>query len=208
MSREVVAQRPPADDALLEDFPAEALSPARVLARAHSTGNDAGYYSSSLGGRFDLPAPRGTLYAADDIAGALRERLGIVIRQGRVSSSDAHGTRVTKFTTRGGQFAAVSVPEAANFEVTSELTSMTPYVVPQAWASAIERAAFDGIRYSPRFTPGPPTAWAIFGKSGAGSCGTQVEILDGVSACAEAGLQVLPNPPKRTDITVLAPPKK
>ena len=54
--------------------------------------------------------------------------------------------------------------------VTGELSKMTGYQVPQAWAEAFRAHDFDGVWYQPRFSPGKGRALGIFGPSGAGEC--------------------------------------
>ncbi|MGN6634758.1 MAG: RES domain-containing protein, partial [Oryzihumus sp.] len=76
-SREVVAQQVPRTR--LAGFPAYRLDPRTVLCRAHLAANGPWWFSHDGGGRFDLPAPRGTCYLATDPAAAVRERLGAVL---------------------------------------------------------------------------------------------------------------------------------
>lgn len=207
MSRQEVAQQAPAPGLNLEHFPAAALTTETILTRAHSANYDAGYFSSSMKGRFDLSSPRGTCYAADDIVTAIRESFGVATVGGFVPAEDASRMRVTLFKGVQGSFAAVSTPEAANFGVTGELPNMVPYGVPQAWAAAFDEAGYDGIRYASRFSPGLPAAWAIFGESGARQVGDVLQVLDGPDACAQAGLTVLPLRPKASELTKLSPPE-
>ncbi|UOE44969.1 RES family NAD+ phosphorylase [Agromyces larvae] len=206
MTREQVAQQLPASDLDLTDFPSAWLNPTATLARAHSADRNAGWFSSNLGGRFDLPAPDGTCYLADGVLVALREALGVVTLNRSVPATDVDARAVTLLTNVAGRFAGVSLPEAASFSVTSELTSMTPYAVPQAWARAFRAADFDGIRYGSRFTPGAATSWALFGEAGAHPIGTTVEVITGREACKRAGLNVLEGPPRSSDLTKVEPP--
>lgn len=208
MSRQRITQDEPRNNLDLQSFPAQELEPARVLARAHAATRDVGWFSSDLGGRFDLQLPRGTAYVADDVASAIRERLGIVALSGHIPSSDADDLAVTLLDNVSGRFAAVSTPASAAFGITTELTSMVPYTVPQAWACAFDEAGFVGIRYVPRYTPGPASAWAVFGEAGAHPIGRIVEVLDGRTACARAGFTVLPGPPLAGQLTQVEPPGK
>lgn len=209
MSREQVAQQPPAPGIIRlgARFPKAWLEVTDVVARVHSADLDAGWYSSSMQGRFDLAAPRGTCYAADTIAAAFRESLGVVAVGGHVPRADAEARAVTLLTGIRDRFAAVSDPGAAAFGITSELTSMTPYATPQAWAQEFDEVGFGGVRYASRFTPGPATAWAIFGPTGAHPVGVVKEVISGTEACARAGLRVLPDPPKSAELTKLSPPR-
>lgn len=162
--REGVAQQAPSVS--LTGFPTIVRTAGDSLWRAHGATNSVGWYSSSGGGRFDLPTPHGTCYLASSMGAAIRERLGGAIAQGNyVTHSDATETRVTEIAGLDIVCGDVSTPEAARFGVTAELTSMTPYTIPHAWAAALHAQGLNGIRYAPRFTPGAE-AWAIFGPRG------------------------------------------
>jgi hypothetical protein len=51
--------------------------------------------------------------------------------------------------------------------LTAELSTITPYRVPQAWARALRRSGFEGIRYAARHrTARRPFAVALFGPAG------------------------------------------
>ncbi|GAA1422976.1 RES family NAD+ phosphorylase [Agrococcus citreus] len=206
MSRQRIAQEAPGTDLRLDDFPAVDLAVDRRLVRVHGAGHGPGWFSSDKGGRFDLTAPRGTSYAGDALAVALREALGGLARQGRVPVAEARLRAASIVVGVAGRFAAVSVPEAARFGVTSELTSMPMYTVPQMWAEAFAAAGFDGIRYTARFTPGPANSWAVFGPAGAHPLGRVVEAIPGIEACRLAGLHVLADIPASSALTTLPPP--
>lgn len=139
---------------------------------------------------------------------AIRERLGGAISQGSyVTHSDASGMTVTEIAGLDIVCGDVSTPEAARFGVTAELTSMTPYTIPHAWAAALHAHGLDGIRYTPRFTPGAE-AWAVFGPSGAHALGTVFDSFDGVTACRTVGFRILPPPPRASALTITKPPKR
>ncbi|SDO32766.1 RES domain-containing protein [Microbacterium sp. ru370.1] len=204
--REEVAQKPPSIP--LDGFPIAELSVVDTLWRAHGSANTPGWFSSSGEGRFDLAAPSGTCYLADSMGAAIRERLGGAITPGGlVTQSDAEGMTVTEIAGLTGSYGDVSAQGAADFGVTSELTSMTPYTVPHEWAAAFSSYGLHGIRYTPRFTPGA-VAWALFGQAGAHDVGTTFAALDGVTACGEAGLKILPGPPSASSLTVKKRPSR
>ncbi|WP_373692869.1 RES family NAD+ phosphorylase [Agromyces silvae] len=196
MTRQNPAQGLPAAGIDFAAFPRTQLSGERVLARAHKARYGPGWFSSDCSGRFDLPGPAGTCYAADDLAVSLRECFGTVLTaSGYVTPSDAERQAVSTVKGIRGTFASVSEARAAAFGVTAELTSMTPYTVPQEWARLLHESGFGGIRYAPRFTPGPPSAWAIFGAAGSQPLGEVVEMIPGLEACRRAGVPVLTEPP-------------
>lgn len=205
MTRERVVQEPPEPELPLHGFPIVELTPDSELVRVHGGERDAGWFSCE-GGRFDLPAPRGTCYLGDALDVSLREALGSLARHGGVPVAEARLRAASVLRGISGRFAAVSQPDAASYGVTSELTSMAPYAVPQAWAAAFSAADLDGIRYTARFTPGGANAWAVFGPSGAHPLGEVVEVIPGIEACERAGLRVLPDVPASSAVTRLRPP--
>src|SRR5690348_13376786 len=84
-------------------FPRWTLSTTRMLHRAHSSSNGPWWFATAHGteddGRFDLPAPDGTCYAASTEAAAVRERWGRnLVRRGYVMASDADGSQVSRLT--------------------------------------------------------------------------------------------------------------
>ena len=80
-SREQVAQAGPPPS--LEGFPVHALTPETALFRAHLAARGPWWFGSDGSGRFDLPAPRGACYVAQDPASAVRERVGPVLAAAR-----------------------------------------------------------------------------------------------------------------------------
>jgi hypothetical protein len=169
-----------------------------VVFRAHACDRDPWWFSDSLTGRFDLASPRGTLYVADDLDTALRERLRHeLVRTGLVPDSLARAMAVSQLTTgRRRRCADLSSPAAAGFGLTRELVTMSDYAVPQTWAHAFDRSGPAGVRYSSRFTTGPANAWALFGPAGATEPpGRTVRRWTGPEACRRAGLTVLGPPP-------------
>ena len=210
-SREASAQRPPAaHDGALAGFPRYRLRGTTAVHRAHLAANSPWWFSS-IGGRFDLPEPRGTCYLATTPLAAVRERLGPVLAARRtVPATALDGVVVSTLRCSVPQGAAsvrladLRVAAAADFGVTRELESMTPYDVPRAWADAFDRAGLDGVRYGPRFSPGPASALAVFG-----ACGVdERRALDPspTPAAAVAGVPTSVQLPRRRDLTVIAPP--
>lgn len=124
------------------------------------------------GGRFDLNAPHGTCYVANDIEAAVRERLGPraaghrwipdspILRQTMVSVVHARD-RPTK-----GKIANTTHAAAARW-VTREISTILDYSLTQGWATAFRKAGFAGVRYEPRFSTGHVYAEGWFGPQGA-----------------------------------------
>lgn len=209
--REASAQRPPDTRAgALTDFPVHRLRGTAVVHRAHLAANNPWWFSSS-GGRFDLAAPRGTCYLATTALAALRERLGPVLAARRsVPASTLDGVVVSALRCpvpdgpASLRLADLRAAAAADFGVTRELESMTPYEVPLAWAAAFDEVGLDGVRYGPRFSPGPASALALFGATGVDERRpvdpepTPADAVPGVPTSVEV--------PRRRDLAVIAPP--
>ncbi|MDR1807808.1 MAG: RES family NAD+ phosphorylase [Propionibacteriaceae bacterium] len=167
-------QDPPDPAADYASFPAATLAAGSEVVRAHGP-RPPWWFSAS--GRFGLRPPRGTLYAADDVATALRERHGVITLAAVVHPAIAAQTRVSYLRLgRDWRCADIGHPDAAGFGVTRELAAAAPVLDPgtgaetyqaaPAWAEAFDRSGAAGIRYGARFSPGPDNAWALFGAAG------------------------------------------
>ncbi len=195
MSRDTVALGPPTRP--LHRFPGCELTTAQPLIRGHRTGNGPWWFASSGGGRFDLTPPRGTCYFAFDELTAIRETVGVALATtGVISENFAAARQLSTLTVpHDHRVADTCAEEVADFGLTREFVSMTPYGVPQEWAAAFD-ATFAGLRYQTRFTTGPnPNAVGLFGQTG------------------EAGWPTDPNPEpltaaaRRVGFTVASPPR-
>ncbi|OMH29353.1 hypothetical protein BKD30_01080 [Tersicoccus phoenicis] len=166
-----------------------------VVYRAHSIERDPRWFSSDGGGRFDLPVPRGTLYAAGNVKTATRERLAKMLDHGRkVLLKHAQAFAVsTLVLPPAAHFADLNDPTADEFGATNELAAMRPYAVPQAWARAFDDAGINGVRYGARSTSLPANSWALFGAAGADDTlpVPELQAIDGVAACALSGVDVV-----------------
>ena len=127
------------------------------------------WFGSTLAGRFDLPPPEGTCYLASDDLGAILETLGPDLLPGAgapwilLAGRHLRALRVPQRHRLAGALA-----ERAVGWVTAELSSITPYRLPQAWALAFRRGGFDGLRSLARHrTARGPFAVALFGPAGA-----------------------------------------
>ncbi|MEO7017595.1 MAG: RES family NAD+ phosphorylase, partial [Leifsonia sp.] len=189
MTRARVAQKAPAHDVDLTEFPT--ARPKGVVVRAHSRGFGPWYFANVGAGRFDLREQRGTCYAADAVRTAVRERLGeSSVTSKIVAFDDADAMRISLLQLPTDfRAAAISAPGADDFPVTGELSSMIEYTVTQAWAARFEENAdvrFDGINYRSRFAISEAAeCWAIFGPAGADPEHpvAHMHVMDGHSAC-------------------------
>ncbi|OUS89496.1 RES family NAD+ phosphorylase [Rhodococcus sp. NCIMB 12038] len=153
----------------LQHFPGYELTATQALHRGHSKGNGPWWFSSSGGGRFDLTPPRGTCYVAFDELTAIREAVGEALATtGIISETFAAERQLSTLTVpHAHNVADTCADAAADFGLTRELSSMTPYSVPQEWAAAFDAVSFTGLRYQTRFTTGPSAnAVALFGEAG------------------------------------------
>lgn len=172
--RQVAAQRPPDPDRDYAGFPSYDVAPTTDWFRHHQErpGPDRGaWYFGSVppgGGRFDLPAPHGTCYLATSRAAAIRELIGPeFLGLGWVPSDLLAGRIVSRLrVATSTRVANVSVARAADYGVTSELTSTPDYALTQRWAQTFADAGFGGLRYGLRFTPGRARGLALFGPAG------------------------------------------
>lgn len=179
--------------------------------RAHLAARGPWWFASG-GGRFDLPTPRGTCYLATSALTAVRERLGPVLAARRAVPAAALDDVVVSRLALGPptsgtplRLANLRATGAADFGVTRELESMTPYAVPCSWAAAFDVAGFDGLWYGPRFSPGRASAVALFGAAGA-DAGRVVDPHP-IPAREVRGVPTLVAPPRRRELKVIEPPK-
>jgi RES domain len=155
--------RPPAD---LSGVPAWTLRPDRVLARVHRIGNDPRYFGVSGESRFDLAAPRGTLYAAETPVGAFLEvfRAAPFVPQAEVDGRLLAGIR----SPDERRLADCTAARARRFGVTAAIHSTPDYAACQRWAAAFADASFGGVRYRVSHDPSArEVALALFGDEGA-----------------------------------------
>jgi len=184
VSRQKPSLRPPKVDGDLDRFPRFALKVDRTLWRVVRDDHHPWWFSSSMEGRFDLPPPDGTGYVASDDLGALLERLGPGLAPGGIApSSLLAGRHLRALHVPRPHVLADSLARRATRWLTSEISTITPYHVPQAWARAFRGQGFMGIRYGIRHS-----TWrrhfsvAIFGPSGERNWrkGRQVPISESV----------------------------
>ncbi len=134
------------------------------------------YYCDCGECRFDLDDPRGTCYlGTDELVGVL-ESIGPEIHHGVIAAAYLDQRRLHRWRpSRPLTLADLANRRALGSGVTNELSTMTPFTVPRAWARAFDRS-FAGIVYRTRFDTGETARGvAHFGarglarrKSGAG----------------------------------------
>lgn len=195
--RDVVALGPPPTSVgAFRGFPRWTLTVTRTLYRAHSTGNGPWYFGSAPGGRWDLPAPYGTCYLADDPVAALRERVGRVLsRRNLLTEAEVDSTRVSKLNMPdSARLADLCSSKAADYDVTREIHTVTPYAVTQAWAVAFHDAGMGGVRYDARFSTGRARAYALFGDAGGRTWPEDPTPMTGREVAAIGGIDVVRPP--------------
>lgn len=177
---EVALAEPPTPQVLAAQFPRrpahDAPGPwfrAHAADRPGPPDGGAWWYSSveppsPPGGRFDLVAPRGTFYAANDIEAAVRERLGVAWGSRRyLPEAQLRQTAVHEVSLpTDADLADTDHPDAAGL-VTREIASGAPYTLTSRYPAAFDQAGFAGILSPPRLTPGAGIfAVALYGTAG------------------------------------------
>ena len=203
-ARERTALGPP--PVSLAGFPTYPVDEEVDLFRAHRRDLGPWWFGNDGGGRFDLRSPRGTCYVALDPLSALRERLGPVLGgTPSVPESLLEDAMVSRLRLPAARDVADTQDRrAVGFGVTREIETTVPYAVPQAWASAFDEEGFGGVRYGPRFTPGDASAVALFDDEGAKDWPVDA---DPVPADQVPGAPVALPSPRRSDLTVVRPPR-
>lgn len=203
-------QAPPPPARLRGVFPSRAYRAGAVLYRSHPGGRGPWWFSCSAEGRFDLAAPLGTCYLAEDELVTLLETWGGL----QVVPSYLADTRAvsTVAVARNRGLADLTDNQATGFGVTAEVFTTTDYDLTQLWASALHSAGFSGVRYWARHdlrhghacvalfdTAGDHTPSARGGGdyqvAGTASVVHRTDLTGRLEA--EAGITVLPVPPRR-----------
>lgn len=203
--REEVALQPPSD-ALLVGFPRTTLKPTKKLYRSHRRENGPWWFSYEESGRFDLSAPHGTCYLADDATAALREGLGRAAVSGVVDAAELEDRVVsTLVVAEPMSLADTTSARAANHGMTKEISTDTPYSRTQEWAAAWFLKGFLGIRYAGRFsTSHTSRCFALFGRAGAYSSAAVDPSPERAEAVAiRAGIRLTGRP---TVVQIVPPP--
>lgn len=170
--RQLLVPAPP-PDADLRRFPVRTVAAGRQIYRVHESQWRCWHFtclnhSRTNGSRFDTNEPaRGTCYTATDPLTALAEYLGYAILRGPdIVSTALDVLSVSHITTtrsyRVADLTRRSCPTIG--ALGRELSVLTPYVTPQAWARLWEQAGFEGVLYYPRHDAKPTArSIALFG---------------------------------------------
>lgn len=189
MSRNSLAQQQP-DPALdWATFPTSRLRAGTLLWRAARRGREPWWFCACGDCRFDLDEPRGTCYAGTDELSGILESIGYEWAGGSPLTLHFVRKRVLHSTSDlvTSPLANLTSRKAVGFRVTNELSDMTPYDTPRAYARLLDaartagRQVFAGIRYRTRFDTGAKTRGiAVFGDAGprSGLPTTEQEITD------------------------------
>lgn len=158
---------PPAGPRALVDFPQRDLDAGAVLWRVGRKGRGPWWFGSTMAGRFDLAAPRGTCYLAADPLAALLEVIGPERAGGAVSAAFLAARRIRELRSpRAQSLADLTSRRAARFGVTLEIHSVVPYDRPQAWAACLDQAGAGGLVHWIRHDPSSTGGVALFGPAG------------------------------------------
>lgn len=164
---EISLAGPPEDSERLSGFPQTTLGTQNVLWRVARNGRGPWWFGSSLAGRFDLAEPEGTCYLAADAMAALLEVVGPHRLTGFISRTFLNQRTLYRLQVpEGKHLADLSSRRGAEFGLTLEIHSVVPYDRPQAWAAALRRTGFDGVRYMVRHDPGGGHGFALFASHG------------------------------------------
>lgn len=216
MTRASLAQQAPDPDLDWATFPAFRPRTGTVLWRAARRGREPWWFCACGSCRFDLDAPRGTCYAGTDELSGILENIGYEWASGSpLTLAFLRGRTLHASVAAGlldGPLANLTSRKAVGFRITNELSDMTPYDVPRAFARLVDaarngsRRVFGGIRFRTRFDTGITTRGvALFGDAGlrTGVSATEREIADElVDALVELGLNI-DGPPPLSALTVV-----
>src|SRR5689334_10891767 len=134
---------PPAD---LGGFPSRPLSAATPLFRVVRKGRNPWWFGSAMTGRFDLTEPDGTCYLASDPVSAILELIGPDIESGAVSSDFFRERRLRELRVPEEiELSDLTSRRASGFGITSEIGSLVPYTIPQAWAARLRAEGSGGV---------------------------------------------------------------
>lgn len=209
VSRERIFQQPPDPDRDYRGFPRRTLAAGMTWFRQHAASCGPWWFSCSGAGRFDLADPYGTCYLAASPQSAVREGIGPDLAEhGQVPASLIDGRVVSALPLPETVTAAnVDSPRAVDhYGVTAELTAMTPYDVPQAWANTLHRAGFDAVIGRLRFAGARDRGLALFGEQGHRTAWpTDPHPVTARGVAARQGITIV-DPPATDQITIVGSP--
>lgn len=174
------------------------MTPRRSLWRIHLQENHPWWFCHDLKSRFDLPAPEGTCYLAEDSLGSFLE---VVTNLTLVAAADVERRRVSVLhVPRTLRLADCTDEASRGFGCTGEIHTTVDYDLTQRWARAFADAGFAGIRYPVRHDPAQRRIGiALFGEAGEARDwpdSTTEEIDDDLllDVADRFGIRVLPRP--------------
>ena len=123
--------------------------------------------SNEGGGRFDLPAPEGTSYLADDLDTALGEKL--LRRPKKIVPAqrlrELFHARIAVIQPPG--LADLTSKKATGWGINAEIHVSLDHAKPRAWAARLRATGARGLRYASRSDPAlVGRAVALFGAAG------------------------------------------
>lgn len=205
--REVIALRPPHRPHDLSDFPHRDIPAGSLWHREHAQALGPWWFASDDGGRFNLDAPRGTLYVAATAEAAVLERVGGDLVKGGFIPAALADERVVSALRMPIPIVLADVTHAEVIRwgvVATELCTVANYTLTRAWAHAFDEAGFDGLWAMLRFSGPAGRGLAVFGEAGERSWPADPEPAPVRMIIAKMGLTVL-DPPVPMEVTVLRP---
>jgi hypothetical protein len=141
------------------------LTPRRTLWRIHLEEKGPWWFCRDLECRFDLQAPKGTCYVAEEPLGSFVE---VFTDVSLVAEEDIERRRLSALHVPGTLRLADCTDEASRgFGCTGEIHTTIDYDLTQRWAQALAASGFDGIRYYVRHDPAQRrVGLALFGDAG------------------------------------------
>lgn len=162
---------PPDEAGDLKGFPTTRSLPHRL--HRLSEHRQPWWYSSrrradtSGGGRFDLPAPEGTCYLADDLDATLGEKL--LRRPKKIVPAQRLRElwHATVTVSDAPELADLTAKSATGWGINGEIHVTVDYAKPRAWAARLRAAGAAGLRHAVRSDPAlKARAVALFGTAG------------------------------------------
>jgi len=118
-------------------------------------------------GRFDLPLPEGTFYLAETAVASALERCGRYLAQRMPIPVTAIEKRVVSTVIgRVNGLGDFTNTRSVAIGVTSEIGTVDDYSLTATWAIGASKNGMSGVKYHPRFSTGPDSAFALFGAAG------------------------------------------
>ena len=166
------------------------------------------------GGRFDLPAPNGTCYLADSLAGAVVEKLLRAPVKVVVAERLDELFHTVVAVRRMPPVADLAARRATGFGLNAEIHTTLDYGRTRRWAVALHAAGFRGVRHRLRGDVTQRLAgWALFGTAGLrhrapNGMSTNVRPLDRTEVeqvLQRLGVELRPIP---STVPIVTPPKR